>query len=139
MLYFCGWKWIKLNNAKSFECGVFLMLYISTDLLEALMILSVWYISLICDLWVAVTSHSIILLQYLFLDYETILGNEICKNATSYKGSSFTWEENNKRKWKPLIDSCIKWAHDFCLNYSPLTFAIGLVSPNMQDFASQEL
>ena len=48
-----------------------------------------------------------------------------------------TWEENNKREWKPLIDSYTKWAHDLCLGYSSLTSA--KVSPNMGDFVSQGL
>ena len=49
-----------------------------------------------------------------------------------------TWVENNKREWKPLIDSYTKWAHNLPLGHSPLTSAI-IVSPDMWDFASQGL
>ena len=49
-----------------------------------------------------------------------------------------TWEGNNKREWKPLIDSYTKWGHELLLGYiSPLTSAI-IVSPNIRDFAGRD-
>ena len=54
-----------------------------------------------------------------------------------HQNESITWEENNKRESKPLIDSYTKWAHGLCFGYSPLTSVI--VSSNMRDFASQGL